>query len=242
MKDIKWTWIIVALCLMPSAWLVSKGLKRKLPGEYISVVGMAEVDFISDLLVWNSSYSRTSYQLQDAYQALKSDKSKVAGFFKTKGLHDSEIIYGTVNIEKLFEYKYENGNSQSIFQGYKVTQPITVKSNRVAMVESISRESMSLIEQAIEFNSNNPEFYNTKLSKLKLNLIEKATQDARQRAEKIAMAAGAKLGNLKKASLGVFQITGQYENEEYSYGGVFNTSSKLKTARVTVSCSYKPEE
>jgi uncharacterized protein len=240
-KTDKWIWLIVILGLVPSAWLISKGLKRKPAGEYISVVGMAEVDFTSDLIVWSSSYSRTSFQLQDAYRALKADKSKVIGFLKEKGLNDSEIIYGTINIEKLYDYRYENGSSQSIFQGYKVSQPVTVKSGRVTLVESVSRESMSLIEKEIEFNSNNPEFYYTKLSNLKLNLIEKATKDARLRAEKIAVAAGAALGSLKKSGLGVFQITGQYENEEYSYGGVFNTSSKLKTARVTVSCSYKPE-
>ena len=57
-------------------------------------------------------------------------------------------------------------------------------------------------------------------------------------AEKIAKAAGSHLGPLKKATLGVFQITGQFEEEQYSWGGVFNTASKLKTARVTVSASY----
>jgi hypothetical protein len=61
------------------------------------------------------------------------------------------------------------------------------------------------------------------------------------RAEKIAKAAGSALGALKSSDLGVFQITGQYENEEYSWGGVFNTRSKLKTARVTVTCRYKPD-
>lgn len=235
-----WIPIIAVLGLIPSAWLISKGFIRKPLGEYISVTGMAEVNFESNLIVWNADYSRTSYQLQEAYQKVKADKDLVIRFFKEKGLHDSEVIYGTINIEKLIEYNYVDGHSQRTFMGYKVSQPVTVKSSRVAIVEGISRESMSLIEKGLEFNSNNPEFYFTKLSDLKLDLIEKATLDARLRAEKVAKAAGSKLGGLKKSGLGVFQITGQYENEEYSWGGVFNISSKLKTARVTVSCSYLP--
>jgi hypothetical protein len=39
--------------------------------------------------------------------------------------------------------------------------------------------------------------------------------------------------------MGVFQITGQNENEEYSYGGAFNTSSINKTATITVKTEYE---
>lgn len=39
--------------------------------------------------------------------------------------------------------------------------------------------------------------------------------------------------------MGVFQIVGLNSEEDYSWGGTFNTSSKLKTASVTVRSSYK---
>lgn len=233
-------WALVVLAFVPSAWLISKGLKRKPAGEYISVTGMAEVDFTSDLIVWNADFSQTSMELKSAYQTLKTYKAEVVKFFREKGVKDTEIIYGTINVEKMYDYNYVNGNSQRLFLGYKVSQPLTVRSGRVEFIEGISRESMSLIEKGLEFNSSNPEYYYTRLSSLKLDLIEKATRDARNRAEKIAQAAGSELGSLKKSVLGVFQITGRNENVEYSWGGVFNTHSRLKTARVTVSCSYKP--
>jgi len=38
--------------------------------------------------------------------------------------------------------------------------------------------------------------------------------------------------------MGVFQITGKNNNEEYSYGGSFNTSSRLKTASITLRVEY----
>jgi hypothetical protein len=38
--------------------------------------------------------------------------------------------------------------------------------------------------------------------------------------------------------MGVFQITGQNENEDYSYGGAFNTSSINKTATITVKMDF----
>lgn len=229
---------IAAVSLIASAWFIGDGFRRKPAGEYITVNGMAEVDFTSDLIVWNANFNRTGDVLKTVYQDVKSDQEKVTSFLKGKGVNDSEIVFGTMNSEKLFEYRNENGVSRSFFTGYKVSQTVTVKSKKVDDIGRVSRESMALLEDGLEFNSQNPEYYYTRLADLKINLIEKATQDAKLRADKMASAAGGKLGSLKKSTLGVFQITGQYQNEDYSWGGVFNTSNKLKTARVTVSMSY----
>ena len=70
-------------------------------------------------------------------------------------------------------------------------------------------------------------------------MIADATKDAKQRAEKIAENAGAKLGHLKKATMGITQITAPNSTEEYSYGGTFNTSSKDKEASITIKLEYE---
>ena len=58
-------------------------------------------------------------------------------------------------------------------------------------------------------------------------------------AEKIAENAGSDLGNLKKATMGVIQITAPNSNEDYSYGGTFNTQSKEKEASITIKLEYE---
>jgi hypothetical protein len=70
-------------------------------------------------------------------------------------------------------------------------------------------------------------------------MISKATEDARIRAEKISEFSGGKLGKLESAKMGVFQITGQNSKEDYSWGGTFNTSSREKTASITMKLVYK---
>jgi len=95
-----------------------------------------------------------------------------------------------------------------------------------------------LIESVIEFNSSEPSYYYTKLSELKLAPLAKASTDARLRAETIAKNSGSSLGKIRKATMGVFQITGQNSNENYSYGGAFNTSSRTKTASITIKIDY----
>ena len=46
---------------------------------------------------------------------------------------------------------------------------------------------------------------------------------------------------LKNAKMGGFQIVGQNSSESYSWGGSFNTSSKRKTASITMKLEYETE-
>jgi hypothetical protein len=72
-------------------------------------------------------------------------------------------------------------------------------------------------------------------------LLAKASADAKLRAETIAKNSGSSLGKIKKATMGVFQITGQNSNEDYSYGGAFNITAKNKTASITIKIDFSVE-
>jgi hypothetical protein len=149
-------------------------------------------------------------------------------------------VFNSVNIQKLYSNTYDNyGNVQSsYFSGYSLSQTIRVESKDVDKVELISREITELINQDIELESFEPDYYYTKLAELKLKMIENATKDAKERAEKIAVNAGSSLGSLKNATMGVIQITAKNSAEDYSWGGSFNTSSKIKTATITIRLEY----
>ena len=71
-----------------------------------------------------------------------------------------------------------------------------------------------------------------------MDLLAKASADGKQRAEIIAKNAGSSLGKLKNANLGVFQITGKNTDEDFSYGGTFNTSSRNKTGSITIRMEF----
>lgn len=208
--------------------------------ETIAVTGSAEIDFQSDLIVWSASYSRKSMDLQDAYAKLKSDEGAIKRYLTGKGVEGPDIIFSSININKEYSYTYdEDGRQrQSIFSGYNLLQNVTVTSKDIPKVETISREVTELIQSGIELNSQAPSYFYSKLSDLKLDLLAKASADAKKRAETIADNAGKNMGKLKKANMGVFQIVGKNSNEDYSYGGAFNTSSKSKTATITVKAEY----
>ena len=236
--------VIIAIAIIAGFFIIAAAYKYKFKAsENITVTGLAEKDFTSDQIVWTGNYSRKMMDLKSAYSLLKEDEGKIRTYLKGKGVADGEMVFSAVSIDKEFNTKYDADGKQvgSEFTGFNLKQNVTVDSKDIIKVETISREVTELIESGIEFNSSPPSYYYTKLSELKVDLLAKASADAKQRAETIAKNAGSSLGKIKKATMGVFQITGQNSNEDYSYGGAFNTSAKNKTASITVKIDFAVE-
>ncbi len=236
--------IAIGLSLIIAFWIAGGAFKYKSKSiETIVVTGLAEKDFISDLIVWNGSYSRKAMDLKSAYAAVKVDESAIRQYLKGKGIGDNEMIFSSVVINKEFDTRSDESGRRlgQQFSGYNLTQTVKVESKNVDKIDKIAREVTELIELGIEFNSQPPLFYNTKLADVKMDLLARASADAKLRAEAIAKNSGSSLGKLRKASMGVFQITGKNSNEDYSYGGSFNTSSRNKTGSITIKMEFAAE-
>lgn len=234
--------LIIAASVVLAGFLLARAYSgRGKTAQAISVTGLGEQSFTSDLIVWRGNFSRREMDLKSANNQLNNDQKEIRAFLRSKGIKDDEIIFEGVNIQKDYFYDYDqNGNLRNtVFNGYILSQNLKVQSNNVDQVEAISRQVTDLLDKGVEFNSFSPEFYYTKLAELKLKMIESATKDARERAEKIAVNAGGELGNLKNADMGVFQITAENSSEDYSWGGSFNTSSKKKKASITIKLRYE---
>ncbi len=235
--------LLIAVAIIVSTITLSDAIiTRYSIDNGISVTGLGSRDFVSDLIIWQSSVSARASNLKEAYALIENRKQSVKEYLVKKGVKSNELEISSIDIEKEFQTMYEsNGTSYSQFIGYKLTQRISVESGNVDVVEKISREISELIDQGIEIVTESPLYYYTKLSELKVEMIAQATADAKLRAEKIADKSDATLGSLKKATMGVFQIIGQNTDEDYESGGSFNTSSKNKTATITVRLEYKAE-
>ena len=232
---------IIALALIITAFIIAGAYKAKFNKQVtISVTGLAETSFTSDLIVWRGDYQRKSLDLKAAYALIKNDESNVKQYLKSNEIKENEIVFSSIDIEKEFDIKRNDEGKQiaSVFAGYKLTQKVTVESKDIDRVEVVSREVTKLIESGIEISSLEPSYYYTKLSELKIDLLAKASADAKKRAETIAVNSGGKLGKILKADMGVFQITAPNSNEDFSYGGTFNTSSKNKKASITIRINY----
>ncbi len=232
--------IIIAVAFIAGTVILSRGwVVSKQQNQTVTVTGSAQQDFVSDLIVWSGYYARNSASLQQANVQLKADAEAIKKYLLKNGVAKDEIKFSAVNIQKTYKTTTNSDYSRTNeFDGYSLSQTVTVESKNVDRLESLSREVTQLIDEGIEVTSETPSYLYTKLADLKHVLIENATKDANLRAQKVAVNANSKLGKLRKADLGIFQITGQNSTEDYSYGGAYNTSSKNKTISVTVKLQF----
>ena len=236
--------ILIALAIIATALIGSDAFKsRNTNKNSISVTGLGSESFVSDLIVWSGSFAKRNYSLKQAYYELEKDKQVIQDYMIDEGLKRSNLIFSAVDINKEFKNIYdEKGNYKGQeFVGYRLTQEVEIESKQVEKVEGISRNISELINRGIEFDSKSPRYYYTGLAELKLKMISAATKDANNRAKNIAKNAESKVGKLKSAKMGVFQIVGQNSSESYSWGGSVNTSSKRKTASITMKLEYETE-
>lgn len=233
--------VVIGLAVvLSSIFLGNAYIERNRTDGEISVTGLGKADFTSDLIVWEGRFGVLDRDLKSAYLTLEKNKKVIQSYLIEKGVAEKDMVFSAVKTNQKNKRLYsEDGDYMGEeFVGYELMQSVNVESSDVDRIEKVSREVTELLNVGVKFYSDAPRYYYTKLADLKVEMISKATEDARIRAEMIAKNSGGGLGELQSAKMGVFQITGQNSNESYSWGGTFNTSSREKTASITMKLVY----
>jgi hypothetical protein len=235
---------IFAIAIIISSMFLANAYKTR--GDRngnISVTGLGEVDFESDQAIWTGRFEASSVNLIDAFAKIKEQRTKVENYLLGKGVKQEEIQFEQVSTYERDKSVYNDQGKYvgSVFSKFELSQRVVVDSEDLDLVASVSREISELLKEGVQITSDNPDYYYSKLDELKLNLIEKASENGRIRAEQIAKNSKSNIARLKDARLGVFQILGKNSGESYSWGGTFNTSSRMKTASITVKMDFEVE-
>ena len=206
----------------------------------IKTTGSAKRDFLSDIIVWDGSFSTKNLVMEEAYKTLDQDKQFISEYLSKNNVPIEDAIFSSIHIDKVYNNKREKGSPRlKVLDGYILTQDFKIESRAVDEMEHLSRDITSLINKGIEIQSNKPYYFYSRLADLKIDMISEATRDAKTRAEKIADNSNSDLGKLFNAQMGVFQIVAKNSTERYTWGGTHNKTSKNKTANVTMKLSYE---
>ena len=111
------------------------------------------------------------------------------------------------------------GNTQAENYRYNVTTVITVTSEKVDLVRGLISEQGELLKRGIAITSGeyryNVQYEYTDLNKIKPQMIEEATKNAREAAEKFAKDSDSELGKIRHANQGQFSINDRDANTPY---------------------------
>ena len=235
--------LVIGITAVMACYQLANGLKNFRKGEdKIQVTGMAEKQITSDLIVWNITVNGEASSRGEAYQEFNHSSRAIKQYLNANNIPDSAITTNSVSIEKLTKSFYDSQSERyiEVDNGYRVTQNIAVSSHDLNTVERVYQKISALYSRGINFSSNDPLYYYTRLNDLKMELLHNASLDAYKRAETIAEGCNAKVGALQSSSMGVFQIVGLDSSEDYSWGGTFNTTDKEKKASITIRAVYTP--
>ena len=231
--------VILAIGLIIAVGSASKAFyNSKTLDNAISVAGSAQQIIDSDTVKWQASFSRTVgvNDLKTGSDQMKSDLTAVLAYIKQSGVDEKNVTINPVTVMPIYQ-QTKDFYGQGTTSGYTITQQIIVDSSEVDKVTKLAQDSTVLLNQGIIFTSQPVEYYYSKLSDLKLDLLAKATENAKARAEKIAASSGGKLDKIKSADMGVFQITAVNSTDISDYGS-YDTTARQKSVMAVVRTSF----
>ncbi|HSU12751.1 SIMPL domain-containing protein [Longimicrobium sp.] len=232
-----WGMVALGLGLVLAALIGAATLKSvKRAGDQIEVTGSFKKQVRSDYGVWKSAISIQGPDLQGASAEVAGDAQRLRAFLRANGIADSAVSVKPLETEAIYRTA-ENGANTSDLLGYKVTQRIEVRSADVARVTQLSQRASELIAQGVPLSTSSVDYLYTQLEKVRGEMLADATRDARARAEAIAKAAGATVGSVRSAKMGVFQVTPRNSTEVSDYG-MNDTSSLDKDVTAVVRVTF----
>jgi uncharacterized protein len=236
--------MVVATSIAFGAWERVRGPKPV--DRSIAVTGSAKKRIKSDYAEWTATVVTEDKDRTAAYRTLHAQMEATIANLKAQGLTDAEIRTQSASFSELHETETITKGTpakpiitqRDIMVGWRTTQSVTVASENVALVEKVSREVTSLLEQGITITSESPSYFYTKLSELKIEMLAAASKDARTRAENmIRSAGGAGLGKLRAADMGVINVN-PANSTETSWDGNNDTTSLDKDIISVVHATY----
>lgn len=217
----KFQLVLLSLILAFGLIIAVKCGANTLSNNNIIVTGSAYKIVKSDSARMEFEISERNATKQSAYNAVKKQLPIVKKYLMDKGITDIDVSASN----GYYSYKYlPNGNVTNETAYYNLSQPIVIKSNDVQKIKEISSEIQSLLDQGIDINVTNTEYFYSGLSELKVDLLKEATKDAKDRATGMLRATHNRPGKIQSVNMGVFQIT-PVDSTNVSDMGINDTSS-----------------
>jgi uncharacterized protein len=230
----------LSVALVVSSFIGAGAIRQlKSPDDVLLVTGSAKRPISSDYAVWRISLSSQQPTTQAAYQELKRYTERVQRYLKEQQIPDDTIKLSAIQTDRIPEVA-ANGRETGKTLAYRLYQTLEIRSDRVDLIAKLSQQSTELINEGIPLVSERPEYLYTQLSKLRIEMVAEATKDAKARAEAIAGSTGDRVGAVRSAETGVFQITSRYSTA-VSDSGMYDTSSIEKDITAVVSVKFAME-
>jgi hypothetical protein len=205
----------VAIGLVVVGLLVSNStVSIKRADRTVVVKGLSERDMPADVAIWPITFNEAANDLNALYQSLENKKAQVVEFLLKNGFKNDEISLSAPKITDRLAQEYVDAEKVRFRYSARVT--VTVYTGNVGLVRESMKHLVDLGKKGIAIGGEDyqtkPEYLFTKLNELKPQMIEEATKNAREVADKFASDSKSTLGKIKHAEQGQFTINDRDSN------------------------------
>ena len=225
---------VLGLGLTTATGVLVKGIRNA--NDTITVTGASTERITSDYVDWTVEVIQSGPSQQASYQSLRPGVRKTLAFLKAQGIEPDEMELDAVKSEKEEVRDPRTGELRST--NWTTRQAILIGSWNVTKINKISDQIGQLIGQGVPLTINPPAYTFTKLAEKRVDMLAKATKDARSRAKAIAWEAGAGIGAITNADTGTFQITAP-NSTEASDTGSYDTRTIDKDITAVMAVTFR---
>ncbi len=204
----KFAAVLVALGLGVGGFFIGNGISQSFAKRTVTVKGLAERDVVADMAIWSINISEVGGDLTELQNKVDSSIEQIKSYLTESGFAADDVQNNRVQVRDNFA-----GWSSVEMQGkedkrYVIETGVTVRSDNVSLVNSVSRKLGELVKKGITIKEDytGPIYVFNGLNDIKISMIEQATKNATDAGEQFAKDANAKLGKIQSANQGVFSI------------------------------------
>ena len=200
--------IILSAGIVVASLFIGEAAKDMKSNErYVTVKGLAEREVKANKVIWPIAFNDVSNDLNSLYESIESKNKTIVDYLKKNGVKDSEISVASPSV---FDRMAQSYVSENVKVRYQISEVITVTSSDVDKIMKLMSKQSEMLRLGIAVGTNyenRVQYLYTSLNELKPEMIEEATKNARQVADKFAEDAECDLGSIKYANQGQFSIT-----------------------------------
>lgn len=200
---------IVLAALVLGLFMVCTVKTLKSYDDTVKVRGLCEKEVPADRVVYRISYSEKSNSLADLRNTISQNNSIIVEKLRAAGFKDDEVKVGNANYED--RYSYANDVSQITFR-YQANQTVTVFSKNLDLVRKMQQTlETDLVNQNI-LASSWADYQFLGLNEIKPAMIAESLENARAAADEFAKNSHSRIGKMRTASQGYFEVEDLDEN------------------------------
>jgi hypothetical protein len=201
--------IALVIGMVGGGYMIGRGLfAARAADRYVTVKGLAEREVKANLAMWPIVFNATGNDLASVQASLDASAKKIAAFLQARGFPATDY---TVSSPRVTDREAQEGRARADrpIDRYVAEQTVTLRSPRVEAVKGAIQRSGDLIREGValvrsyEYNTT---FLYTALDAIKPAMIAEATKDARKAAEQFARDSNSRVGGIRNAQQGYFDI------------------------------------